>query len=331
MRRLTPRVLLVGMGLWGCVSCEPSGAPSGASSSALRSDDSSTRSRVVMPPGAQEEDAAGASFETLLTSAKAADAARRGGEALRLYRAALTAAPASLPDSERETLAERVRSLAFTLGVDAEDRVSPGAPVPPHAAASASGAPPAHATAAATAGAASAATAESAVQARKAFQTRFDQALALEKSGRHADALQGYLALRTPELLTLDAPLYWQVFQKIEDLAPKEEVKAGRAPSIKVTYHGPSTPTPEGDEPEMPGEVPSRTVNETRFKEPEALARLARAREQYLNGMSAVRLGSPEQARVAFQQVLSLVEEKQDPELYRAARQNLQDLAQGGK
>lgn len=284
------------------------------------------------PPGSLEESAPG-NYAQLLTQAQELEARRSTIRALRVYRQALEAAPADLPGAERQALVETIDRLAFVLGVTQgnADEARGGA-----ASIALATAPEAQNVQAS----------EPLVRARSLYA----QAREKEQAGNLAEALELYLQIRTVITEKDDAPLYWNAWQRASDLSPEplERDKGAAGPQPLVTFHAPiragseaasgggqereESDGGEGDEGPIPndGSVlpgnPRAVANALEAQGAGAAERLGKARGLYVKAMSAARTRDVGQAKTHLAEVLSLMQESQDPELYNAARQKLEEL-----
>lgn len=285
------------------------------------------------PPGSLEESAPG-NYAQLLSQAQELEARRSTIRALRVYRLALDAAPSDLPSAERKALVETIDRLAFVLGVtqgNADE--ARGGVVSVAMAPAAGGQKPAES--------------EPLVRARSLYA----QAREKEQGGSTVEALELYLQIRTVITEKDDAPLYWNAWQRALDLSPEpleRDKGVTSGPQPLVTFHAPiragseGTGTEgqereesdggEGEEGSIPndGSVvpgnPRAMANVLEAQGAGAAERLGKARGLYVKAMSAARTRDVAQAKTHLAEVLGLMQEAQDPELYNAARQKLEEL-----
>lgn len=285
----------------GLLACQPSGSvPAPSARQELP--------RLSAPPGALEENAGG-TFDQRLARAQALEQARRTGEALREYRRALELSSASTSTADKQQVEQAIARLSFMLGVQegGADASSPARPAAEPAPASASPSSPARA--------------------------QYEQARALEQSGKSAEARVLYQQLQYT-LTEKDNPeLYWLVWQRLSDLTPEAEtplpppIRRGPAPISTSANAGGEEDEEEGNLPSDGSVIPNTGRNQAAQEQE---ARLARARALYISAGSAARAKDVTQAREAYQEVLRLVPEGQEPELVRNAKQGLEKLETKG-
>lgn len=252
---------------------------------------------VGPPPGYEDELEEGGP-ENWLARAEQYEGQRRPVEALKSYRKAMQLAPADWPAEKRDALREKIARLAFVLGVPGEVSEQDSE---------------------VKAEAQTRATVSDALQkAREAFRS----AQEAEGASRSGEALALYRKVLSTIREQDDKTLYWQAWQKVEDLSPEGEgpgaiqEKMDRM-STHLSGAGGVVPPPNDGTFIRTGIPQGRNPDETSLGE---------ARTAYVKGMEFVRENDSESARRAFEQVLSLIDEGQDPELFRAAIQNLRDL-----
>lgn len=259
------------------------------------SDDSVSPPPLEQPrPGSEEQ----GDPDAWVAHARALEAARRPVEALLAYRSAMRMAPRDWPEKKRAALEARIARLSFLMGVPGQVELPERTPIPRR-------------------------TVDTAAVTRA--NSLLKEALDAEASGRIPDALALYRQVLQTITEGDDPALYWRAWQKVADLTPEGE--------------GPG----EGDSPGedrlvMDASAFVKTDEDGMFLrkhrrlgigEPEI--RLGQARTEYVKGMDAMRAEDPESAVQAFEKVLDLIEEDQDPELYRAAQENLESLGKGKK
>jgi len=249
------------------------------------------------PPGARE-DSESESFPRLLTRANALELNRRPIEALRLYRRALEVAPSDLTMEARQQVKERISRLSFVLGIPDGADLDAGP------------------TARKVEGG------ESTQMLRAmAFYKNAQEA---ELAGRRQEALALYREVLKQIRESDGRDLYWNAWQKIEDLSPEGEGPAA------VQQRRDETSGDTGEESAAMVEDEDGTLVRGGTEAAEggrpADASLSRARSIYMKGMDYNRANNKDLARQSFSEVLTLIRESQDPELYRAARQNLVDI-----
>lgn len=282
--------------LWACQPSSPSNLPTAREE----------QPRLAAPPGALEEDAGG-SFEQRLARAQTLEKERRTGEALREYRRALELASASTAASDKQQAEQAISRLSFVLGVQDGGGDSSGSAKPTPAPVTAVPASPARA--------------------------QYEQARALEQSGKSAEARVLYQQLQRSLSEKEDGELYWLVWQRLSDLTPEAEtplpppIRRGPAP---VSPTGKQTEEDDEQEGSLPtdGSVIPQTGRSRAAEEQDE--RLSRARVLYISAGSAARARDINQARESYQEVLRLVSETQDAELVRNAKRELEKLEKKG-
>lgn len=282
--------------LWACQPSSPSNLPNTVQD----------QPRLSAPPGALEEDAGG-TFEQRLARAQALEKERRTGEALREYRRALERVSASTSVEGKQQAEQGISRLSFLLGVQEGGGDSSGSAKPTPAPVASVPASPA--------------------------RVQYEQARALEQSGKSAEARVLYQQLQRSLSEHADGELYWLVWQRLSDLTPEAEtplpppIRRGPAPVS-------STGKPPEEDEEQEGSLPTDgsvipQTGRSRVAE-EQEERLSRARALYISAGSAARARDTNQARESYQEVLRLVSETQDAELVRNAKRELEKLEKKG-
>ncbi len=230
--------------------------------------------------------------EEWIARAQAFEASKRPVEALMAYRTAMRLVPEEWPGEKREALEGKIARLSFLMGVPGQVEVpvaTPRAARPPDTVA---------------------------VETARGLLERARRA---EQAGKRGDALSLYRKVIETISATDDSTLYWRAWQSAQDLSPE-----GEGPADEVEKKGEEI-LDAGTfvKPDEDGMF-LRTNRRLGMGQPEI--RLQQARTAYVSGMAAADEEDREAARRAFETVVKLIEEHQDPELYRAARENLEAL-----
>jgi len=244
------------------------------------------------PAGATEADQ-GPPFRQVLARARSLEANRRPIQALQLYRTALATAPTEFPRQEYESLQEHTRRLSFLLGIP--DASLERSRLRSHRLST-----------------------EDSDDVRKA-SALYAQAIRAQDAGEKARAITLYRETLRSLQESQNKELYWNAWQRLDDLAP------GGAQPPTTTMADPAESERNLEEALFDGSLVAVEPNE-RLSARAPAQRLSQARARYIKGMDYARAKDNSLARRAFQDVLILIRESQDPELYRAARQNLVDL-----